>query len=200
MGREARCACRWGDREGDVTALLESSEIIVRGGVRAKAPLASLTQVAVRGGNLEFHAGADRVQLTLGAELARRWAEALAKPPPTLARKLGITPDSRVYVAGIVDDEPLRTAIAVASETAATPAESDLAVLRTDDPAALKKQAGALIKRAAPPPVWVVYRKGRGAALSEGTVFEIMRGLGWRDTKVASVSETLTGLRFIKPR
>ena len=114
MGREARCAASWGTRSGEVTALLESTELIVRGAFRARAPLASLTSVQVTGDTLRFRAGDEDVALVLGAA-AQRWAAALTKPRPTLAARLGITAPSRLIVEGRVDDEALAAALAVAS-------------------------------------------------------------------------------------
>src|ERR1700676_5449156 len=118
MGREARCTASWGTRSGEVTVLLESTELIVRGAFRARAPLSSLTAVQVIGDTLRFRAGDDDVALVLGAA-ARRWADALAKPRPTLAARLGIAPHSRVIVEGRVDDEALAAALAEASAPSA---------------------------------------------------------------------------------
>ena len=98
MGREARCAATWGAHRGNVTALLESTELIVRGAFRARAPIASLRGVRAEGGTLYFRAGDDDVALAMGAA-APRWAAAIATPPPSLAAKLGIA-GKRVLVDG----------------------------------------------------------------------------------------------------
>jgi hypothetical protein len=48
-------------------------------------------------------------------------------------------------------------------------------------------------------PLWVIYPKGAGQAISEAHVRETLRALDMIDNKVTSVSPTLTGLRF-QPR
>jgi len=63
VGREARCSARWGKQHGDATALLETSEIIVRGAFRAAAPLADLRNLRAGGGVLRFSVGGDDVAL-----------------------------------------------------------------------------------------------------------------------------------------
>src|ERR1700694_3796040 len=134
MGREARCGARWGARSGEVTALLESTELIVRGAFHARAAIASLRDVRADAGTLHFRSGDDDVALVLGAA-APRWAAASAKPPTPLATKLGITPEARVAVEGRVDDEALAAALATGRRIrSGTP---DVIVARTDDVDAL---------------------------------------------------------------
>jgi hypothetical protein len=196
MGREARCAATWGTNSGEVTALLESTELIVRGAFRARAPLASLTAVHVSGDTLRFRAGDDEVALVLGAA-AQRWAAALTKPRPTLAARLGITAPSRLIVEGRIDDEALAAALAVASTPTADGAQ--LIVARVDDPETLADIAtrhGALLARGVP--IWVVYTKGREAPLGEAAVRTMLRQRGLMDLKVASVSAALTALKFAR--
>src|ERR1700681_2701607 len=109
MGREARCTASWGTRSGEGTALLESTELIVRGAFRARAPLSSLTAVQVIGDTPRFRARDDDGALVLAAA-AQRWAAAMAKPRPPLAARLGIATPSRVILEGRVDDEVIAAA------------------------------------------------------------------------------------------
>jgi hypothetical protein len=200
MGREARCRCRWGEHEGLVTVLLEPNELIVRGAVRRRAALNVLEQVRAHGDILAFVAAGERIELVLGAQLARRWASAIAAPPPTLAQKLGITQETRLHTVGKIDDAVLRAAVSMAGTVATSPDGADLAIIRTDDIAHLKEWVGSTASIEAITPTWVVYVKGRGAPLGESGLREFMRRAGFIDTKVASVSERLTALRFIKKR
>jgi hypothetical protein len=195
MGREARCAATWGARRGDVTALLETTELIVRGAFAARAPLASLRGVRADGGTLFFRAGGDDVALVLGAA-APRWAAAIATPPPSLAAKLGITA-KRVLVEGALDDDAL--AAAVATATRGDDRDAELIVARVDDADELARIATA--RRAlldAGVPMWVVYTKGARAPLGETAVRALLRERGLMDLKVASVSATLTALKFAR--
>ena len=197
MGREARCAATWGARRGDVSAHLESTELTVRGAFRARAPLASLRDVRADGGTLFFRAGDDDVALVLGAA-APRWAAAIAAPPPSLATKLGVT-GKRVLVEGALDDDALAAAVATANE--AREDDAELIVARVDDADDLARIASdrrALLDAGVP--MWVVYTKGARAKLGETAVRTLLRERGLTDLKVASVSGTLTALKFARTR
>jgi len=201
MGREAHCTCRWGDREGRVTALLESSELILRGDIRVRAALHTFEHVRARADKLEFTVAGERVALKLGESCARRWADAIAAPPPTLARKLGIDSATRLHFTGSIDDDALREALANAAAIDVSVGEADLAIIRTDDRFALLRWVDAAAAfDAAIPPTWIVYIKGRGAPLGESSVRELMREHAFIDTKVAAVSQRLTALRFAQRR
>jgi hypothetical protein len=196
MGREARCAASWGVRSGEVTALLESTELIVRGAFRARAPLASLRDVRAVGDTLRFRTGDDDVALVLGSA-APRWAAAIAKPPPSLATKLGITATTRVLVEGEIDDDALAAAVAAGLPAGAD--DADVIVARVDDADELARIASehrALLERRIP--LWVVYTKGRSAPLGETAVRALLRERGLMDLKVASVSAALTALQFAR--
>jgi len=109
MGREATCRCRWGSEEAEVRALLETQELILRGGMRRSVPLASIRNVSAEADSLRFQVGADRVALKLGAPLAVRWAKAITDPP-TLAKKLGISNGKQIRILGSIKDEALQRA------------------------------------------------------------------------------------------
>src|SRR3954464_6295898 len=109
MGREATCRCRWGLEEADVRVLLETHDLILRGGMRRCVPLASLREVSSEADSLQFRVGPDRVTLQLGTQAAARWAKAIAEPP-SLAKKLGISSEKRIRILGCTEDEGLRQA------------------------------------------------------------------------------------------
>jgi hypothetical protein len=197
VGREARCAATWGARSGQVTALLESTELIVRGAFRARAPLASLRGVRADGETLRFRAGDDEVALVLGPA-AGRWAAAIAKPPPSLAAKFGITPLTRIAIEGTIDDDALAAAVGT-GKRAGQGDEPDLILARVDDADELARVAhrwSAQLERRVP--FWVVYTKGKAAPLGESAVRAMLRERGLIDLKVAAVSPALTALLFVR--
>jgi hypothetical protein len=198
MGREARCACRWGERTGHVTIRLEPPDLIVHGDFRARVPLASIDCRHVEDA-LETVIDGERVAFELGGAAAARWVAAIAAPTPTLARKLGIAPETRVRITG-TPDEPLLSAALAAGRTATAASDCDLEIVLTDDIDSLVAWAAGTSERTAPSPAWIVYVKGRGAPLGETAIRETMRSFGFIDTKVAGVSERLTALRFVKRR
>ena len=198
MGREARCSARWGKQRGDVKALLETNEIIVRGAFRASALLSDLTDVRADDGTLRFSASGEDVALELG-NAAASWAVKIMAPPPSLAAKLGFTAGTRVLVIGRVDDAALAEALAVARR-ARTATTADVIVARVDHADALAQIADrhrALLERGIA--MWVVYLKGKNAPLGETAVRALLRERGLVDLKVASVSPALTALKFARP-
>jgi len=200
MGREATVQCRWGQEAGLCKVLLETHELIVRGELRRRVPIASLRDVSVAKEELRFKVDGDAVSLSLGPALSQRWAKAIATPPPTLANKLGISSTSRLKLLGEIDSEELQAAIAEAAppndKTDGNAAHLILASVKT--PLDLDLVLNRLPKRPSDlVPLWIVYPKGGIDGFGETSVRETLRRRGFIDTKIASVSSKLTALRFI---
>lgn len=196
MGREATCTCDWGGTIAEVKALLETSEVIVRGGMRKRVPFKEIEGVKALSDRLCFTVGGERVQLYLGSSAAEKWAAAITCPPPALSKKLGITKTRVVRVIGAVPDEALQEALAEAACISAKGA--DLIVAYVDSPeslhAALREAEAQLLNGV---PIWMVYAKGPGHAINESSIRSLLRENGMIDTKVTSVSAKFTALRFI---
>lgn len=194
MGREATCRCRWGTEEAEVRALLETHELILRGGMRRSVPLESIHDVSAEAASLYFQVGRDRVELRLGTQAAVRWAKAIMNPP-TLAQKLGISRDKRIRILGSTQDEALQDSF---RQAASEPGgDTDVLFFLVQTPKELEELlARSQILKTPGGSVWVVYPKGKGKEISEAHVRGTMRALGMVDTKIASVSEDLTALRF----
>lgn len=199
MGREALCTCVWNGVKSNVKALLEPPELILRGELRRRVSFSKMKNVKADGDLLRFNLERDSVSLELGYAMAAKWADALLKPLPTLAKKLGITPEMTVRMIGPVDDAALESALAQAKGVSQR--KGELILARVDTPAdlnaALKSAADQL--RAAVP-IWLLYRKGPGLPLNAKYVRETALATGIVDTKVASVSAAFTALRFVKRR
>jgi len=89
MGREAVCTCDWAGTVGEVRALLESNELILRGDIRKRVAFQKIKGVKAESDCLCFAVGGEKVQLVLGASVARNgprrlparlrpWRESLA--------------------------------------------------------------------------------------------------------------------------
>jgi len=197
MGQEANCICEWGGETARVKALVEPPELILRGEIRRRLPFSELRQVRAEGGTLRFKFGSDVVVLKLGAAMAEKWAKAILTPPPSLAKKLGITPESTVWVIGTVDDAALETAVGEARMAARKGA--DVIVARVNTSAELARAFKSAAKEtSAGVPIWIVYRKGPGHPISEADVRSTGLASGIVDVKVASVSPVLTGPKFVR--
>ncbi len=196
MGREAEALCHWAGTSGQAHILLESAEIILRGEVRARIPRASIRSFRADGGDLTVDAAAGRLVAELGGTLAASWAAALAKPPPSLAAKLGVGPGKPAFVMGDLSDAALADALSGATVSAASDAALIVAVLlfRADlDPALSLATAHPAL------PVWCVYAKGPRADPGDAAVRAAFRAAGWMDTKTSAVSERLTATRYNRP-
>jgi hypothetical protein len=184
MGLEAESMLETEGRTHRVKALLESHELILRGDFKRTFKISDLTAVAASEGVLRFvHDGTD---YTLHLLRPETWAKKLTTPPPSLASKLGISPDKPAFVIGAVDDEALQAALdgnVVGDQGRA--AQIIVVAERPDD-----------LPAAADLPVWVIYPKGAKSPLPESDVRSLMRAAGWADTKTCSVSARLTALRF----
>lgn len=199
MGREAVCTCDWNGKKTSVKALLEPPELIMRGEMRRRLPYSKLKHVKADGEMLRFTFEGERVALSLGSAMATKWADALLKPPPTLAKKLGITSEITVWMIGPRDDSALESAVTEAK--AVSRRSGDLIIARVDTPEDLHSalmRAGERL--GAGVPIWFVYRKGPGHPLNENVVRATALATGIVDTKVAAVSTEFSGLRFVRRR
>ncbi len=161
-----------------------------------RVPIAQLQSISVENDELHFNVGGDAVSFSLGSALAQRWAKEITTPPPSLTRKLGISGSSRLLLLGEIDSDELNAAIAEAAATNSKEADLIIASVRT--PHDLKLALARLPKNPSDlPPLWIVYPKGAVDNFGESSVREVLRGRGFIDTNVASVSSKLTALRFI---
>jgi len=208
MGQEARCLARIGERAGDVKALLESDELILRGDHRARIAFASLDSVEAVDGLLTLHRGGEPIVLELGPA-AERWA-AKIRNPPTLLDKLGVKEGQRVAAVGLTDRTlvaSLRARVGLVEYDTLDAADWDhidgadldmvfVQIDESDDLAVLALAAQAIDQTGA---VWVIHPKGR-RDLKDTDVMAIGKQAGLVDNKVARISETHTALRFIIPK
>ncbi len=195
MGREASCTCRVGHDTASVKALLESTELILRGAIKRRYAIAALRDVRVVGDELCFTAGVEPVALALGQVESGRWLAKMSAPPPSLAARLGVGPASPAYVLGDVDDTVLAEALHGADTGQASEAQCLLAIVL--DP----EQLMAMIdfhSHMACRVVWVVVVKGQSSPLGDATIRQTMRAHGYIDNKVAAVSARFTATRYAR--
>ena len=199
MGREAQCVCVWNGKTYNVKALLETSELIIRGELRKRVPSSTIKDVKVDKDELRFTVEGESVALSLSHAIATKWAETLLKPPPTLAKKLGISPETTVWMIGPLDDAALKVTLAEAKSISHR--NGDLIVARVDTPADLNAtlmRAGDQLSAGVP--IWLIYRKGSGHPLNENLVRSTALAAGIVDTKVAAISTGFSALRFVRRR
>jgi hypothetical protein len=196
MGLEAHCRCETAEFSGEVHALLEASELILRGAIRRHLPLAGLADIRSEGEALRFTVGGRPVSLMLGAARAATWARKMVREPPSLREKLGLKQGCRLTVIGAVDDAALREAIGedeMAAEDGPT-----LALAVVTGRAALDHVLDRLQTLAVP--VWIANLKGAASSFGENAVRAVMRERGYVDSKSISVSARLSATRYGRKR
>ena len=198
MGREASCTARVGQETAEVTALLESTTVVLRGALKRKWEIAALQNLRVEGGELRFEIGDEAVALALGEKEAGKWLTKLQTPPPTLAAKLGVSAANPALLIGPTVgtlDPALAEALAGSITTNMREARMLVAVLSkaSELPRMAEFHADMICKT-----VWVVHPKGPDADPSDAEVRVAMRGWGYVDNKTSAVSDKLTATRWVR--
>ena len=185
MGREAKPAVSDGGTRAEARVHLDSQMLSVGPPFRLTLKLAEVTACAAGDDGLTLAAGRTRLKLALGAKEAAAWAKAILNPP-SLAAKLGLKAG---IAAATLGPMPAEMQAAKGAELIFAAVPEGLAPERLD----------ALAKALAPgAAAWLVYRKG--GTINGDALIHAARAAGLKDTKVARISESHAGLRFIAAR
>jgi hypothetical protein len=104
MGNEANCAVTVGRQTFEGKAMLETSELIFRGGdLRLKIAIQEMKSVKALNGELRIVFSEGNASFVLGP-LAETWARKILHPK-TVMEKLGVKAGSAVALAGIFQEE-----------------------------------------------------------------------------------------------
>lgn len=194
MGREAIAICDLNGEIAEVKVLLESTEIIVRGALRARIPRADIEGWIVDNDILEITAGEQRLRIDFGSNEAKLWAVALSKPIPTLAQKLGVDTNRRAYVVGQVEEVELELALLDGTASEISEAAMIIAILMTEMDLI---NAVALARSRPNCPIWCVHGKGKSATVKDGDIRSAMRAAGFSDSKTSGISDKMTATRYL---
>lgn len=191
MGREAEAAIRFSGQSGHGKILLETHELILRGDIRARIARAQIIGFAADGDNLVLTTTEGPLCATLGAKEAALWIKALAKPPPSLGAKLGISAQTPARVLGELSDATLINAL-----KGAVAHESRLIIAELPDQTVFDA-ALAFIENLPAPTFWGITRKGK-SAFPEAELRNQMRAAGYIDSKSCAVSDLHTATRYAR--
>ena len=199
MGLEANCEARIAGRPCRGHARLEEKELVFRAeapsGPRLRVALRRLRGVSARAGVLSLELDGHVLRLSLG-EQAERWARRIAQPPG-LAQKLGVKPGARVCLLRCPEPELEKLLRTSGAEVSTRPRRGcDLVIAYfagQQDLVRLRRLRESLPPAGA---LWAIWRKGR-KELREDDLRAAALPLGLVDVKVASVSETLSGLKLM---
>ena len=193
MGRSSETIAHWQGQTAEVLALLEATEIVLRGGIKARVLRAAITSMSVDQGWLRLNTDRGPLVLELGEGETLRWLAALQKPVLSLAEKLGLSSACVAFVAGDVADAALAAALHGRVTQDLGRAGVLVVVL------AGVSDLGAAYDLATSAPelaVWCVYGKGRAAAVTDAMVRAYFRERGYVDSKSCAVSGVLTATRY----
>jgi hypothetical protein len=186
-----RCTVVHAGERAEAKAQLETDELIVRSPFRLTVPRAGIWSATVAGDALDVVYDGGMVTLELGEREAAKWAADIANPK-TLADKLGVKAGQRVRLVGAADAELVGAGHQVAA------GEAVVVFLAADAPSELEEIARLRDEIARDGAIWVIRPKGRDD-LTEALVIAAGRGAGMHDVKIARISATHTGMKFVIP-
>jgi len=201
MGHEIKTSLRWDGRIIDVTAVLEGTALILRGGVTFTIPFTEMMSVVANGNFLDFKTSRGLMMLETGPK-TETWKEKI-KNPKALIEKLGLDATKKVCVAGKMDSGLRAELDSSGAKIAKTARGTDFDVIflvpatKKD----LEKMPALREMLVDDGGIWIVYPKGLTGedALTERAVMTSGRILGLTDNKVAKVDDVLTAVRFVIP-
>jgi hypothetical protein len=199
MGNEVVCRATLDGKVTRGKALLETTELLLRGDVRARVPLAAVEAVTVSGDTLSLRWPGGTLALELGAAAAGKWAEKI-RTPPSRSHKLGVKPGARVALVGdFAFDAAFARELAKGGAVVTKTGPVDLLFYAPTKRADLER-IPTLGKRLAPAgALWIVRPKGKDTAVTETDTRKAGLAAGLVDVKVAAFSATHTAEKFVIP-
>jgi hypothetical protein len=198
VGLEKECLARFRGRSSSGRARLEEKLLDFKGTFRLKIPFVDMRSISAGKGilRIEFSDGTAEFQLDAQAE---KWAQQILHPKG-LIDKLGVKPSHKVSVLGLKDPSFLELLRGRASRVSVgrTGRDLDLVFVLMKDRTDLARLAGMGRSINDGGGVWVLWPKGQ-KAFREDDIRAAGPAAGLVDVKVVSFSETLSGLKMVKP-
>lgn len=196
MGKEARVCAVLADGADQGRLQYDAPKLIFRGSVRRVFEGEALLGVRAEGPDLVL---ADGSRFALGEKPAVTWAQAIINPKSHL-EKIGVKPGMRVSVLGVADATLGDELTAAGASLVSVVSALDLLFYAADSAEDLARVSGLVPALAEEGALWIVSRKGKAATVKDVEVMAAARSAGLVDNKVVGLSETLTALRFVRPR
>jgi hypothetical protein len=198
MGNDVLCRVTFGKQRSEGRALLETSELIFRGGFRLKIPFAAIKSVAAAKGELRVQFPEGLAVFELG-ENAAKWREKILHPKSRI-EKLGVKRDARVSLLGNFDAGFLQELSGLTGniDTATVAQDTECIFFAAASQKELARVAKYAKKMKGSVALWVVYPKGR-KDIRETDIIAAGRDAGLKDVKVVGFSPTHTALKFVIP-
>ncbi len=198
MGNEATCKAQFGKQQSEGKVLLETSEILFRGGFRLKIPFSMIKSAKAVNGELRLQTPEGLAVFQIG-KAAEKWCDKILHPKSRL-EKLGVKLGARVSLVGKLEPkfhtELRELTKSVSKEKVATESEwIFFAVDSKETLSALSKISKSMKGATA---LWIVFPKGQ-KHITENDVIAAGRRANLKDVKVVGFSSTHTALKFVIP-
>ena len=198
MGNEASCKAQFGKQQSEGKVLLETSEILFRGGFRLKIPFSMIKSAKAVNGELRLQTAEGLAVFQIG-KAAEKWCDKILHPKSRL-EKLGVKLGARVSLVGKLEPEFLtelrELTKSVSKEKVA--AESEWIFFAADSKETLSALSKISKSMKGATALWIVYPKGQ-KHITEDDVIAAGRRASLKDVKVVGFSSTHTALKFVIP-
>lgn len=194
MGLEANTLLIVNGDEFEVKALLETGELTLRGGYKARLRFENLVNVRVYDGRLIFENEGKNFSLEVGQISAEKWAKKILSPPKPLFEKLGIRPNDNKYVFGKISEENIL--LALSGSIISSASETRLAFAQFNDLSDIEKMLNEYSTEGFQCPIWTIHGKGKTSAPNGDIVRKIMRANGFIDTKICAISDDWSATKY----
>ncbi|MGZ7042388.1 MAG: hypothetical protein ACXVH7_11410 [Thermoanaerobaculia bacterium] len=197
MGNETKTIVRYDGEPHEAKVLLETEEVIVRGGLKLRLPFRDIRAATPDGSDLILRWSEHELRVPLGRD-AVKWAEKIRNPKSRID-KLGVKRDQKIAAVGPLPGDFLAELEASGADISRRPRKgSDIiftAINSREELPALKKLRDTLQPAGA---IWVIRPKG-DPRISESDVMDGGKSAGLVDVKVARFSASHTAEKFVIP-
>ena len=198
MGNEVKCTVRFGKQTSAGKALLETSEVLFRGGFRLKIPFTTIKSAKAVDGELHLQTSDGLAVFEIGPA-AEKWREKILHPK-TRIEKIGVKPGEKISLLGSIETDFLAELKPLAGSVTKgiVAADSDTVFLAADSQKELSGVTKIAKSLKGATALWIVYPKGQ-KTITENDVIAAGRKTGLTDVKVVGFSATHTALKFVLP-
>jgi hypothetical protein len=197
MGNETKTVVQYDGAAHEAKVLLETEEVIVRGGLKLRLPFREIGVATADGGDLILRWTGHELRVPLGRDAAK-WVEKIRNPKSRID-KLGVKRDQKIAALGSLPDDflaELEASGADVSRRIRKAADIIFAAIDSrEELPSLKKLRDALQPAGA---IWVIRPKS-DPRISESEVMDGGKSAGLVDVKVVRFSASHTAEKFVIP-
>lgn len=197
MGLEANILCHKSDDTYEIKAILESRELILRGGLKMRILIKDILNPKIENEILEFEYNDEKYRFELG-DMSQKWYQKIISPPKSLAQKLGLKNDTKLHLLNEFSSDEVNLALQNRQIHDLENAQIIFAQIQnSDDLEFIHKKIEQLKSNFA---IWLIYQKGKNAILKENQIREFMRQNGFMDNKISAIDDIWTSTRYARVR